>query len=56
MKTWIADYTAGYEVKAETLEEALAIAKKMHEDAPHGGWEVALNPYDSNNYNTTGEK
>jgi hypothetical protein len=55
-KTYTVDLTAGYHVSAYSQEEALEIGKKMHDDVHNESWEVKIDPYDSNNFNTLGDK
>ena len=56
MKTWQVEYSATYWVEAETEEEAIENAIFEHEDMPDGDWSAFIDPYDSNNFNTEGEK
>jgi hypothetical protein len=57
MKTYIVEYSATYNVYAETEEEALAIGQSVLEENPEDGkWEVMIDHYDSNNYTTLGEE
>lgn len=55
MKTWQVEYNAAYWVEAETEEEAIEKAIQQHEDMPDGDWEAFIDPYDSNNFDTTGK-
>ena len=56
MKTWQVEYNATYWVEAETEDEAIELAIESHADLPNGDWEAMIDPYDSNNFNTLGEK
>jgi hypothetical protein len=56
MKTWQVEYNAAYWVEAETEDEAIELAMEKHADFPDGDWEAMIDPYDSNNFNTLGEK
>jgi hypothetical protein len=56
MKTWQVEYNAAYWVEAETEDEAIELAMEKHADLPDGDWEAMIDPYDSNNFNTLGEK
>jgi hypothetical protein len=56
MKTWQVEYSAAYWVEAETEDEAIELAMEKHADLPDGDWEAMIDPYDSNNFNTLGEK
>ena len=56
MKSWQVTYTATYFVEAVDEDEALEVAMEAHSDIPDGSWEVELDTYNSNNYNTLGEK
>jgi hypothetical protein len=56
MKTWQVEYSAVYWVEAETEDEAIELAIESHADLPDGSWEAMIDPYDSNNFNTLGEK
>lgn len=56
MKTWQVEYTAAYWVEAETEDEAIDLAMEKHADMPDGDWNAFIDPYDSNNFNTLGEK
>ena len=55
-KVWQVEYSATYWVEAETEEEAIELGMIDHEDNPNGDWEAFIDPYDSNNFNTLGEK
>ena len=56
MKTWQVEYNATYWVEAETEDEAIELAIESHADLPNGDWEAMIDPWDSNNFNTLGEK
>jgi hypothetical protein len=56
MKTWQVEYSAAYWVKAETEDEAIELAIEQHSDLPNGDWNAFIDPYDSDNFNTLGEK
>lgn len=56
MKTYQVEYSATYWVEAESEEQAIELAIEQHEDLPDGDWNAMIDPYDSNNFNTTGEK
>lgn len=56
MKTWQVEYTAVYWVEANTEEEAIDKGIAEHEDLPNGDWIAFIDPYDSNNFDTLGEK
>ena len=56
MKTYQVEYSATYWVEAESEEQAIEFAIFEHEDMPNGDWEAFIDPYDSNNFNTEGEK
>lgn len=55
-KTWQVEYNATYWVDAETEEEAIDKAMEIHYDLPDGDWNAFIEPYNSNNFNTLGEK
>lgn len=56
MKTWQVEYTAVYWVDAETEDEAIDLAIEQHSDLPNGDWNAFIEPYNSNNFNSLGEK
>jgi hypothetical protein len=58
MKTLIyqVEYSATYWVVAESEQQAIELAIEEHNDMPNGDWEAYIDPYDSNNFNTLGEK
>jgi hypothetical protein len=56
MKTWQVEYSAAYWVEAESEDEAIEKAMEEHSEFPDGSWEAMIDPYDSNNFNTLGEK
>jgi hypothetical protein len=56
MKTYQVEYNATYWVKANSEEEAIEKAIEEHADMPDGDWEAMIDPYDSDNFNTLGEK
>jgi hypothetical protein len=55
-KTWQVEYSAVYWVDAESEDEAIEKAMESHAEFPDGSWEAMIDPYDSNNFNTLGEK
>jgi hypothetical protein len=56
VKVYQVEYQATYWIQAESEEEAIEKAILVHEDMPDGDWEAFIDPYDSNNFNTLGEK
>jgi hypothetical protein len=56
LKTWQVEYSATYWVKATSEDEAIELAIESHGDMPNGDWEAMIDPYDSDNFNTLGEK
>ena len=56
MKSWQVEYSATYWVNAETEDEAIELGMEKHSEFPDGSWEAMIDPYDSNNFNTLGEK
>jgi hypothetical protein len=56
IKSWQVEYNATYWVEAETEDEAIELGIEAHADLPDGSWEAMIDPYDSNNFNTLGEK
>jgi hypothetical protein len=56
LKTWQVEYSAAYWVEATSEDEAIEKAMELHADLPDGSWEAMIDPYDSNNFNTLGEK
>mgnify|MGYP003351321737 CR=1 FL=1 len=40
----------------ETYAEAIEKGIEAHEKLPDGDWEAFIDPYDSDNFNTLGEK
>lgn len=55
-KTYQVEYSAVYWVTADSEEDAIEKAIEEHEDMPNGDWEAFIDPYDSDNFNTLGEK
>lgn len=55
MKTYCIEYSAVYWIKAESEEQAIELAIEEHNDMPNGDWEAHIDPYDSDNFNTTGK-
>jgi hypothetical protein len=55
VKVYQVEYQATYWIQANSEEEAIEKAILVHEDMPDGDWEAFLDPYDSNNFNTTGK-
>lgn len=56
MKTYQVEYSATYWVQADSEEQAIELAIEQHEQLPDGDWNAFIDPYDSNNFNTLGEK
>lgn len=56
MKSYQVEYSAVYWVNAESEEQAIELAIEEHEQMPNGDWEAMVDPYDSDNFNTLGEK
>ena len=56
IKSWQVEYSATYWVDAETEDEAIELGMEQHYEFPDGSWEAMVDPYDSNNFNTLGEK
>ncbi len=56
MKSYEVTYVATYYVNATNEDEAIELAIEQHEQLPDGQWEAIIDPYDSNNFNTLGEK
>ena len=56
MKTYQVNYQATYWVKANSEDEAVELGIEEHEEFPNGDWEAFIDPYDSDNFNTLGEK
>ena len=56
MKTYQVEYSATYWVTANSEEEAIELGIAQHEDLPNGDWDAFVDPYDSSNFNTLGEK
>lgn len=52
-KTYQVEYSATYWVEANSEDEAIELAMEEHYDTPDGSWEAFIDPYDSNNFNTT---
>jgi hypothetical protein len=55
-KTYQVEYNATYWVEAESEEQAVELAIIQHEDMPDGDWNAFIDPYDSDNFNSLGEK
>jgi len=55
VKVYQVEYQATYWIQANSEEEAIEKGILVHEDMPDGHWEAFLDPYDSNNFNTTGK-
>ena len=55
MKTYQVEYQATYWVTADSEEQAIELAIEEHNDMPNGDWEAFVDPYDSDNFNTTGK-
>lgn len=55
-KSYQVEYTATYWVEAESEDEAIELAIYEHEDLPNGDWNAFVDPYNSDNFNTLGEK
>ena len=56
MKTYQVEYSATYWVTADSEEQAIELAIEEHNDMPNGDGEAFIDPYDSDNFNTLGEK
>jgi hypothetical protein len=56
LKTWQVEYNATYWVEASSEDEAIDKAMEQHSELPDGDWNAMIDPYDSNNFNTLGEK
>jgi hypothetical protein len=56
MKSYQVEYSAVYWVNAESEEQAIELAIEEHEQMPNGDWAAMVDPYDSDNFNTLGEK
>lgn len=56
MKTYQVEYSATYWVTADSEEQAIELAIEQHEQMPDGDWNAFIDPYDSDNFNTLGEK
>jgi len=56
LKTWQVEYSATYWVKATSEDEAIELGIEEHSNLPNGDWEAMIDPYDSDNFNTLGEK
>jgi hypothetical protein len=55
-KSYQVTYSAVYWVRANSEEEAIEKGIAKHEDFPDGDWDAFVDPYDSSNFNTLGEK
>lgn len=55
-KTYQVEYTAAYWVEADSEEEAIEKAMIEHADMPMGDWDAFIDPYNSDNFNSLGEK
>jgi hypothetical protein len=56
LKTWQVNYIATYWVKAESEDQAIDTAMEEHAKFPDGSWEAMIDHYDSDNFNSLGEK
>lgn len=56
MKVYQVEYNAVYWVAAESEDEAIELAIQEHEEMPNGDWNAFIDPYDSDNFNSLGEK
>ena len=56
LKVWQVEYNAAYWVEVTSEVEAIEKAMELHADLPDGSWEAMIDPYDSNNFDTLGEK
>jgi len=56
LKTWQVSYNATYWVKATSEDEAIELGMEKHYEFPDGDFEAMIDPYDSDNFNTLGEK
>ena len=55
-KIYQVEYNAVYWVEADSEEDAIELGMIEHEDNPNGDWEAMIDPYESSNFNTLGEK
>ena len=55
-KIYQVEYSAVYWVEADSEEDAIELGMIEHEDNPNGDWEAMIDPYESSNFNTLGEK
>jgi hypothetical protein len=55
-KTWQVDYSATYWIEATSEDEAIELGMEKHAEFPDGSWIAFIDPYDSNNFNTTGKE
>jgi hypothetical protein len=56
LKTWQVEYNAPDWVQATSEDEAIELGMEKHSELPDGDWNAFIDPYDSNNFNTLGEK
>ena len=56
LKTWQVEYSATYWVQATSEDEAIDLGMEKHAELPDGDWNAFIDPYDSDNFNTLGEK
>lgn len=56
IKTWQVNYIATYWVRASSEDEAIDLGMEEHAKLPDGAWEAQVDYWDSENYNTLGEK
>lgn len=55
-KVWQVEYSAAYWVEADSEEEAIEKGIEAHENLPDGDWKAFIDPYNSDNFNSLGEK
>jgi hypothetical protein len=56
LKVWQVEYSATYWVEASSEDEAIEKGMEAHSELPDGDWNAFIDPYDSNNFDTIGEK
>lgn len=56
LKTWQVNYIATYWVRANSEEQAIETGMEEHAKFPDGTWEAQVDYWDSDNFNTLGEK
>lgn len=55
-KVYQVEYSAVYWVEANSEDEAIELAIAEHQEMPNGDWDAFIDPYESSNFNTLGEK